>query len=152
MHDQPMTEQELDRIFTNPFYCLPRIHEIYFHKHDPMITEEEFIEVGVKVINEIGARKYLRTLLDNLKGNDPYPGITELDVPDGYKLGDLKNKIAGLKPDEYLDPADEQELRDYVARLSNDPEYKAKVKTMNGQELLDLLEANGFTREDEEEK
>lgn len=38
-------------------------------EHRPMVSEEEFIQGGIKIIEEIGVEKYLRYLLENLKGN-----------------------------------------------------------------------------------
>ena len=61
-------KQESDRMFSNPFYCMT-IDETMCTPHEPLITEETFISVGVKLIAEIGAEAYLKNLLENLKGN-----------------------------------------------------------------------------------
>ncbi len=141
----PMTPEEFDKIMTNPYYCLPRVHEIFFHQHEPMITEEEFVKAGLIMIEEVGAKRYIELLLENLKGNDPYPGITELDVPDGYML----RKNTG--EDGYISEEDNNKMREYIANLSDDPSWKEKVWTLNGQELLQLLKDHGFSREDEDD-
>jgi hypothetical protein len=56
-------------ILTNPFCCLRSIDERFIGGHEPIVTEEEFIEVGARFIREQGAEAYLRELLENLKGN-----------------------------------------------------------------------------------
>ena len=38
-------------------------------KHDLLVSEEDWIKVGVKLIDELGSEKYLMNLLENLKGN-----------------------------------------------------------------------------------
>ena len=140
---QGLTEEEFDLIVTNPYYCLPKVHEKFFHEHEAMITEEEFIKVGEKMIAEFGIKKYLKLLLQNLKGGDPYPGMTELDVPLGYKFKEPK--------DEYLTPEEEGKLREFVSNLSHDPEWKERIKTSTAEELTQILRDIGFTREDEED-
>jgi hypothetical protein len=64
-----MNEKDLKRIFSNPFYCLPKVDEIFATEHEPLVTEEVFIKSGVKLIEEIGSEEYLKNLLENLKGN-----------------------------------------------------------------------------------
>jgi hypothetical protein len=58
-----------NKIFANPFYCLEKIDSIFVAKHIPLVSEEDWIKAGVKIIEEIGAEKYLKLVLDNLKGN-----------------------------------------------------------------------------------
>lgn len=41
-----MTEEEIKKIFTNPFYCL-QVEETFCMPHEPLISEEMFIKVGV---------------------------------------------------------------------------------------------------------
>ncbi|MBI3120171.1 MAG: hypothetical protein HYZ08_00995 [Candidatus Kerfeldbacteria bacterium] len=64
-----MTQEELHRFLANPYYCLSQIDETMTHDHPPIITEGEFIQIGEKLIKEIGIKEYLRHLLENLKGN-----------------------------------------------------------------------------------
>ncbi|MBA7632377.1 hypothetical protein ES703_39923 [subsurface metagenome] len=63
-----LEKKDIEKILTNPFYCLPKINNIFFYKHEPIITEEQFIKAGEKLIKEIGARKYIKILLKNLRG------------------------------------------------------------------------------------
>lgn len=78
--NQPMTVEMLHRIYTNPFYCI-NISEALTDEHKPLITEDAWIAIAIKLITEIGAEKFLKNLLENLKGNyitqDGYS-------PDGY--------------------------------------------------------------------
>jgi len=63
-----ITVEELELIFSNPFYCIT-IEPTMCMEHPPMVTEEEWIQAGVNLIKEIGAEKYLTRLLQNLKGD-----------------------------------------------------------------------------------
>ena len=65
----PLTEENIKRIFANPFYCIGEIDPSITIEHKPLITEDIWIKVGVKLISEIGAEEYLKHLLENLKGN-----------------------------------------------------------------------------------
>ncbi len=78
----PMHVEDVKKIFANPFYCLKQVHPIFCEEHEPLITEEHFIAVGIKAIYEFGAEKYLRLLLANLKGE--YVKSPD-DSPEGYK-------------------------------------------------------------------
>lgn len=68
MDGQPLTVEELQRILSNPFYAI-NIHPSHCEEHKPLVTEEMWIQAGVQSIKEGGAEKYLRNLLENLKGN-----------------------------------------------------------------------------------
>jgi hypothetical protein len=37
--------------------------------HEPMVTEEQWIKANIEVIKELGSEKWLKNLLENLKGN-----------------------------------------------------------------------------------
>jgi hypothetical protein len=69
MNLENLSEKELIKVYTNPFYCLAKVDKIFAQDHEPVISEELFIETGVKVIQEIGAAAYIKNLLENLKGN-----------------------------------------------------------------------------------
>ncbi|WP_433970192.1 hypothetical protein [Tunturiibacter gelidiferens] len=56
--DQPWTASDVRQILTNPNYCL---------SNPPVITEEKWIEAGVKLISVIGPEQYLWMVLDHLK-------------------------------------------------------------------------------------
>lgn len=64
-----MTQKELQQMFANPFYCLKEVDPIFIMKHEPLVSEKEWIKSGAKVIDEIGAEKFLKMVLENLKGN-----------------------------------------------------------------------------------
>lgn len=68
MKGKQLTERELNKILSNPFYCI-RIHEMLCEYHEPIVSEGQFIKVGEKLIKELGAKEYLKLLLENLKGN-----------------------------------------------------------------------------------
>ena len=59
-------------MLSDPFYCLPEVSSCYTVKHEPMITEDQFIDTAERLIKEVGARQYLSCLLKNLKGESLY--------------------------------------------------------------------------------
>jgi hypothetical protein len=64
------TAEKIEKIVSNPFYCLRTVAPYFTAEHEPLISEESWIQAGAKLIGEIGAEQYLRRLLENLKGND----------------------------------------------------------------------------------
>jgi len=67
--DKPFTEEELSKVLANPFYCLRSVHPIFVQDHDTLVSEEQWVKASANLIREIGAEKFLRLLLENLKGN-----------------------------------------------------------------------------------
>ena len=64
-----MTEEDLAvRLLSNPVYAV-KISPTVCMPLEPLISEDDFIKAGVKLIEDIGAESYLRNLLENLKGN-----------------------------------------------------------------------------------
>jgi len=61
-------EGDAMRILTNPFYAI-NISPMMAEPHEVLIKEDQFIQAGVRLIDEMGAEKYLENLLENLKGN-----------------------------------------------------------------------------------
>jgi len=68
MKGEQLTEDEIQRMFTNPYYCLEN-WTVGEDIHPALVTEEVWVKAGVNLIKEIGAEKYLKHLLENLKGN-----------------------------------------------------------------------------------
>jgi len=69
MEGRPFTEPELSKIVANPFYCLSSVHPIFAQDHEPLISEEMWIGAAAAAIKNMGSEKFLRLLLENLKGN-----------------------------------------------------------------------------------
>lgn len=63
-----MSENDVKRILTNPFYCLSRIHPAFSQEHPPLISEEEWIAAARQFIKNEGAEEFLKQLLANLTG------------------------------------------------------------------------------------
>jgi hypothetical protein len=55
------------RVLINPIYAIEIAPTLAF-EHEPMITEEEWIQANLRLLSEIGPEGYLRTLLNVLKG------------------------------------------------------------------------------------
>ena len=69
MEGRPFTEEEISKIVANPFYCLSSVHPIFAQDHETLISEEMWIRAATAAVNDMGAEKFLRLLLENLKGN-----------------------------------------------------------------------------------
>jgi hypothetical protein len=54
------TATDVQRVLANPFYCVAG-------GPGAMISEEEWIKAGAQLISEIGAERYLRLVLENVK-------------------------------------------------------------------------------------
>jgi hypothetical protein len=67
--DKPFTEEELSKVLANPFYCLRSVHPIFAQDHDTLVSEEQWVKASANLIREIGEEKFLRLLLENLKGH-----------------------------------------------------------------------------------
>lgn len=62
-----LTKKDLLKILLNPFYCIT-IDKTFSIPHEPITTEDTWIESQVLLIKEIGEEKYFKLLLDVLKG------------------------------------------------------------------------------------
>ena len=69
MEGRPFTEEEISKIVANPFYCLSSVHPIFAQDHETLISEEMWIGAAAVAVKDMGAEKFLRLLLENLKGN-----------------------------------------------------------------------------------
>jgi len=68
--DHSWTSGDITGMIANPFYAIT-IDEGLTLPHEPMISEDDWIEANVNLINELGPEPYLRNLLSVLKGNHP---------------------------------------------------------------------------------
>ena len=68
--DHDWTPGDITGMIANPFYAIT-IDEGLTLPHEPMISEDDWIEANVNLINELGPEPYLRNLLSVLKGNYP---------------------------------------------------------------------------------
>jgi hypothetical protein len=58
MAQEPWTAERVREMMTNPIYCL---------SEPAIVAEDIWVAAGVKLIREIGAEKYLRMVLSNLR-------------------------------------------------------------------------------------
>jgi hypothetical protein len=63
-----MSLEDLQKIIANPFYAI-EISPDMCQPHPPMISEDEWVRGNAKLIEELGAEKVLKLILENLKGN-----------------------------------------------------------------------------------
>lgn len=64
-----MELNDIEKILSNPFYCIQQVHPVFCEPHETVVTEEMFIGAAERMVEEIGLRNYLSLLLNNLKGD-----------------------------------------------------------------------------------
>lgn len=64
-----LTIDNIQKTLTNPFYAI-EFDESLFGEHPFLVTEETWIAANVVQIQELGAEKYLKKLLEVLKGKN----------------------------------------------------------------------------------
>ncbi|MFI8260315.1 hypothetical protein [Streptomyces sp. NPDC085665] len=79
--DGRWTPEQVAGIMINPFNAV-EIHPSLTIPHEPLMSEDEWVRAGVRLIEEFGAEFALRALLRTLKGD--YVGA-EAGVPYGYE-------------------------------------------------------------------
>jgi hypothetical protein len=67
MAHEEWDKETVRRVLANPYNCLSVTPDGGVHQ--PTISEAEWIEANVRLIREIGADKWLKLLLENLRGN-----------------------------------------------------------------------------------
>ena len=76
--------EEIHRILSNPIHCLPKINDSFIKEHEPSIDEKQWINTNAKLMEQIGTKKWLGLLLENLKNDaipaDIYNKVQELNV------------------------------------------------------------------------
>jgi hypothetical protein len=65
---EEMSTEDIRNMACNPVYCLDRVAPWIAEPPGPMISVEEWVAAGAKLIEEIGAESYLRLLIENLRG------------------------------------------------------------------------------------
>lgn len=63
---RPWTAEDVAEVIANPFHALRGIGEIM--DHTPIVSEEQWVESNVILMEEIGQKAWLRLLLGVLKG------------------------------------------------------------------------------------
>ena len=61
------TPADISAMIVNPFYAI-EFDSTLAVRHDPIISEDQWIAANVQLINELGSEPYLRNLLAILKG------------------------------------------------------------------------------------
>ena len=62
------TPGDVNAMVINPFYAI-QIAPSLAEPHEPMVSEDQWVAAKLKVLEEIGAEAYLRSMLSVLKGN-----------------------------------------------------------------------------------
>ncbi len=65
-----MNEQELKKVFLNPFYAI-QFAPYLTSEHEPMVSKEEWIAANIKLMDELGKEEWLRQLLEVLESSNP---------------------------------------------------------------------------------
>lgn len=74
-----MQEDDVQAMLTNPFYCII-CAPVFTEPHEFLVTEDQFVKAGARLISEIGAEAYIRAILTNLKGIPPVSGTKSKEV------------------------------------------------------------------------
>lgn len=64
------TPGDVNAMLGNPFYAI-NIDPTLAEPHEPLVSEDLWVEANVRQIEELGAEPYLHNLLSILKGNYP---------------------------------------------------------------------------------
>ncbi|HTN45862.1 MAG TPA: hypothetical protein VL098_05895 [Flavipsychrobacter sp.] len=81
---QNFSQEEIHRIISNPFHCLPKVNDSFVKGHQPSIDEKQWINTNAKLIDQIGTKKWLGLLLENLKSEavpeETYSKVMSLNI------------------------------------------------------------------------
>lgn len=73
------TEDKMVRILSNPMYCI-NIHPVQSTPHDIILDKDTWINACAKLIKDIGAKRFLTILLENLETPElPFGYVEEID-------------------------------------------------------------------------
>jgi len=61
------TPADVSAMIANPFYAV-EFDPALAAPHDPLVSEDQWVEANARLIDELGPRPYLRNLLAILKG------------------------------------------------------------------------------------
>ncbi|MGH3804059.1 MAG: hypothetical protein ACRDTD_28785 [Pseudonocardiaceae bacterium] len=67
---QQWDADDVTAILINPVYAIS-IDPGLLGEHPPLVSEDQWIAANRRLLDEMGADRYLRQLLDVLKGNHP---------------------------------------------------------------------------------
>lgn len=62
-----LTTADIPVMLANPFYAI-EFDQVLAARHEPIISEDEWITANIQLITELGPEPYLRNLLAILKG------------------------------------------------------------------------------------
>lgn len=89
MSDEPeesgWTPDDVAGMIANPFYAID-IDPALAVPHEPLLSEDQWVQVNARLVEELGAAAYLRNLLVILKGGFG-TGIGEESLPFGFQQG-----------------------------------------------------------------
>jgi hypothetical protein len=81
-----MDENDAINMLINPYYAV-NISSDLAGEHEPLVTQDQWIEANLRLLDEIGSRKWLEQLLAVLQGYYPV-GPNDADIPSGYRAAD----------------------------------------------------------------
>jgi hypothetical protein len=78
-----MDENDTVNMIINPYYAI-NISPDLAGEHEPLVTQDQWVQANLRLLDEIGAREWLEHLLAVLQGDYPV-GPNDPDIPGGYK-------------------------------------------------------------------
>ncbi|MBA9053226.1 hypothetical protein [Streptomyces murinus] len=157
--DDAWTAEQVAGMLINPFNAI-EIHPSLAVPHDPVVTEDEWVRMGVRLIERHGAEFALRLLLHTLKGDyvgaesgspfgyrDPESEVMEAQAAFHYccaqicrRLGTepniLQKSILAMRADTTMDRDDRAEMLENEA----DPALMREVMTVTPETWDDVSE------------
>lgn len=91
--DSSVTSREVaEALVVNPYYVV-NLAPGLFKPHETVVTEQQWIEANRKLLAAVGDERYLRLLLDVLKGADPVTVHERVlaDLFTSHEYGDGEN-------------------------------------------------------------
>lgn len=68
--EEPVDDNDMKNMLISPFYAI-NINPDLAIEHEPLVTESQWVEANLKLIDEIGAHEWLERLLAVLQGSGP---------------------------------------------------------------------------------
>lgn len=78
-----MDENDTVNMLINPYYAI-NISPDLVGEHEPLVTQDQWVQANLRLLDEIGAREWLEHLLAVLQGGYPV-GPNDPDIPGGYR-------------------------------------------------------------------
>jgi hypothetical protein len=91
MAQREWTESDVESMVVNPFYAVT-IDATLAIEHEPIVSKSEWVKANLRVMEEIGAERWLYRLLDVLETGGPRSPDAGDDAPYGFRSGQSRQQ------------------------------------------------------------